>query len=109
MHTSAGAACGRHDDGGDAPELYVCGSFPISKVKELVGPVNERIREAKSGPFPQQVDRLSRFNGRLKREARELNLIVWESSRHRRGSAMEGKVRKMTRPGRSNLRRINTM
>src|SRR5438552_18095147 len=55
---------------------------------------HDRIREAKLGPFPQQVDQLSRFNWRLKREARELNLIVWESSRHRRGSAMEGKVRK---------------
>jgi len=46
MHTSAGAAWGRDDDGGDAPELYVCGSFQVSKVKELVEPVNERIREA---------------------------------------------------------------
>jgi len=46
MHTSAGAACGRDDDRGDAPELYVCGSFPLSKLKELGEPVNERIREA---------------------------------------------------------------
>jgi len=52
MHTSAGAACGRDDDGGDAPELYVCRSFLVSKIKELVEPVNERIREPELRPLP---------------------------------------------------------
>jgi hypothetical protein len=41
MHTSAGAACGRDDDG--APEVSVCHSLQNMKVKETRLDVNESI------------------------------------------------------------------
>src|SRR5882762_4504927 len=48
MHTSGGAACGRDDDGGDAPELCMCRSLPRTKIKEYSRPVNGRITSARS-------------------------------------------------------------
>jgi hypothetical protein len=41
MHTPAGAACGRDDDG--APEVFVCRSLQNMKVKESRLHVNESI------------------------------------------------------------------
>jgi len=43
MHTSAGAACDRDDDG--APELYMCHSLRISKVNESRHPVNDKEKQ----------------------------------------------------------------
>src|SRR6267378_3642293 len=48
MHTSGGAACGRDDDGGDAPELCMCRSLPRTKIKEYSRPVNGRITTSRS-------------------------------------------------------------
>src|SRR6266403_1183066 len=43
MHTSAGAACGRDDDG--APELFVCRSSQTMRVKETRLYVNKSIHQ----------------------------------------------------------------
>jgi len=43
MHTSAGAACGRDDDGADAPELCACVPLRNSNVKENRPHVNDLI------------------------------------------------------------------
>jgi len=40
MHTSSGAACGRDDDGDDAPGLCACVPLRNSKIKEIRARVN---------------------------------------------------------------------
>jgi hypothetical protein len=45
MHTSAGAAWGRDDDGADAPELCVRVSLPSSKIEEIFACVNSAMKK----------------------------------------------------------------
>src|SRR6266403_5815589 len=52
MHTSAGAACGRDDDG--APELFVCRSSQTMRVKETRLYVNKSIHHPNPSVRQQQ-------------------------------------------------------